>query len=58
MSGDKFMWPFEAIYSPVAEISMVRLVFAAAAATEQVVLQVDFPNAYLNAEMREEVYVC
>ncbi len=32
--------------------------FAAAAVTGQVVLQADFPNAYLNAEMKEEVYVC
>ncbi len=57
-AGDKFTWPPEAIYSPVAEISTVRLMFAAAAATGQVVLQADFPNAYLNAEMKEEVYVC
>ncbi|MCP3665672.1 MAG: hypothetical protein GY696_24775, partial [Gammaproteobacteria bacterium] len=57
-SIDKFTWPPEAIYSPVAEISTVRLVFVAAAATGQVVLQADFPNAYLNAAMTETVYVC
>ncbi len=57
-SGDKFTWPPETIYSPVAEISTVRLLFAAAAATGQVVLQADFPNAYLNADMNEDVYVC
>ncbi len=57
-SGDKFTWPPETIYSPVTEMSTVRLVFAIAAVTGQVVLQADFPNAYLNAEMKEEVYVC
>ncbi len=36
----------------------MRLVFAAATAAGQVVLQADFPNAYLNADMKEEVYVC
>ncbi len=57
-SGDKFKWPPETIYSPVTEISTVRLVFATAAATGQAVLQADFPNLYLNADMTENVYVC
>ncbi len=57
-SGDKFKWPPETTYSPGAEISTVRLAFAAAAATGQEVLQADFPNAYLNADMTENVYIC
>ncbi len=48
----------ETKYSPVAELSTIRIVFAVAAVKEQKVLQVDFPNAYLNAEIQEEVYVC
>ncbi len=47
----------EAKYSPVAEISTIRIVFAVTAANGQVVLQADFPNAYLNAELEEEIYV-
>ncbi len=38
-------------YWPLAMIT-------AAAATGQVVLQADFPNAYLNADMTENIYVC
>ncbi len=56
-SSDKFNWTSEVIYSPVAEISTVRILFAIAAAKGQEVLQADFPNAYLNAEMDEDVYI-
>ncbi len=48
----------ETKYSPVAELSTIRIVFAVAAANGQKVLQADFPNAYLNAEIQEEVHVC
>ncbi len=47
----------EATYSPVAEKTTVRIVFAVAAAEKQKVLQADFPNAYLNADLEEEIYV-
>ncbi len=40
----------------MAEISTVRILFAIAAANGHQVLQADFPNAYLNAELDEEVY--
>ncbi len=48
----------ETKYSPVSELSTIRIIFAVAAAKGQKVLQADFPNAYLNAEIQEEVYVC
>ncbi len=47
----------EAKYSPVAEASTIRAVFAMAAIKGQRVLQADFPNAYLNAELNEKIYV-
>ncbi len=52
-SSDKFNWKSEVIYSPVAEMSTIRILFAIAAAKGYVVLQADF----LNVEMDEEVYV-
>ncbi|MCP4090186.1 MAG: hypothetical protein GY746_10380, partial [Gammaproteobacteria bacterium] len=55
-SSDKMNWRPEAIYSPVAEMSTVRILFAIAAAKGQQVLQADFPNAYLNADVSEEIY--
>ncbi len=54
--GD-YTWSPEQIYSPVAELSTVRMLFATAAAVGQPVLQADVPNAYLNAEVNEEIYV-
>ncbi len=47
----------ETVYSPVAEMATVRVLFALAAALGHQVLQADFKNAYLNAEMDEEKYV-
>ncbi len=41
----------------MAEQCTVRLLFATAAATGQPVLQADVPNAYLNAEVGEKMYV-
>ncbi len=38
-------------------MSTVRLLFATTAAVGQPVLQADVPNAYLNAEVKEEIYV-
>ncbi len=59
MNGSRcdYTWSPEQIYSPVAELCTVRLLFATAAATGQPVLQVDVPNAYLNAEVGEKMYV-
>ncbi len=56
-SRESFPRPPEAKYAPVAELSTVRAIFAIAAANGQTVLQADFPNAYLNADLQEEVYV-
>ncbi len=47
----------EAKYSPVAEMSTLRMVVAIAAAHGQLVLQADFPNAYINADLGEEMYM-
>ncbi len=47
----------ETTYSPVAEHTTIRCLFALAAAMEQPVLQADFPNAYLNAEIGEDMYM-
>ncbi len=57
VSRDCLARPPEAVYSPVAETTTIRLVFAIAAAEKQQVLQADFPNAYLNADLEEETYV-
>ncbi|MCP4125689.1 MAG: hypothetical protein GY753_01340 [Gammaproteobacteria bacterium] len=56
-SRESFQRSPEAKYSPVAELSTARTIFAIAAANRQTVLQADFPNAYLNADLQEEVYV-
>ncbi len=52
-----FAWPNEATFSPVAETTTVRFLFAIAVATGNDVLQADFPNADINASIEEEVYV-
>ncbi len=46
----------ESTYSPVAEYTTVRCLFALAAALGQPVLQADFPNAYLNADIGKNMY--
>ncbi len=56
-SRDYTARPPETVFSPAAELTTIRLMFAIAAAGNQVVLQADFPNAYLNAELEDEVYV-
>ncbi len=56
-SRENFQRPPETKYSPVAEMSTIRMIFALAAAKGQVVLQADFPNAYLNADLDEKIYV-
>ncbi len=56
-SRDNLFRQPESTYSPVAEHTTVRCLFALAAALEQPVLQADFPNAYLNAEIGENMYM-
>ncbi len=47
----------ETKFSPVAEKSTIRLLFATAAHLGVKVMQADFPNAYLNATIQDDVYV-
>ncbi len=56
-SREGFLRPPENVFSPVAELSTVRTVVAIAAAGKHTVLQADFPNAYVNAEIGEDIYV-
>ncbi len=56
-SRGEYPWSPEQVYSPVAEISTVRVLFAIGAATGQRILQADVPNAYLNAKIDGETYV-
>ncbi len=42
----------------MAELATVRALLAIAASQKQVVLQADFPHAYVNANIEEDVYVC
>ncbi len=57
-SREGFEPPPENVYSPVAELSTIRAMIAIAAGKNQVVLQADFPNAYVNADIDEDIYVC
>ncbi len=57
-SREGFTRPPENVFSPVAEIATIRALLAIAASNKQVVLQADFPNAYVNADIKEELYVC
>ncbi len=52
-----FLRPPENVFSPVAELSTIRMLIAIAAARKYTVLQSDFPNAYVNAEVGEDIYV-
>ncbi len=56
-SREGFLRPPENVFSPVTELSTVRTVVAIAAAGKHTVLQADFPNAYVNAEIGEDIYV-
>ncbi len=57
-SREGFSRPPENVFSPVAELPTVRSLLVIAAQQDQVVLQADFPNAYVNADIKEDVYVC
>ncbi len=56
-SREPFARPPETVYSPVAEMATIRMLFALAATLGHQVLQADFKNAYLNAEMDENIHV-
>ncbi len=56
-SRDTYYRQPETTCSPVAEHITIRCLFTLAAAMEQPVLQADFPNAYLNAEIGEDMYM-
>ncbi|MCP3667564.1 MAG: hypothetical protein GY696_34570 [Gammaproteobacteria bacterium] len=56
-SRDDYYRQPETTYSPVAEHTTIRCLFALAAARKQPVLQADFSNAYLNAEIGEDMYM-
>ncbi len=55
-SREGFLRPPENVFAPVAELSTIRMLIAIAAAGNHAVLQADFPNASVNAEIGEDVY--
>ncbi len=57
-SREGFQRPPENVFSPVAELQTVRAMIAVAAGHNQVIMQADFPNAYINAKIEEDIYVC
>ncbi len=57
-SREGFLRPPENTFAPVAELPTVRAMIAIAAKDSQIILQTDFPNAYINAEIKEDIYVC
>ncbi len=56
-SREGFTRPPENVFSPVAELSTVRMLLAIAAKEKQPVVQADFPNAYMNADIEEDIFV-
>ncbi len=50
--------PPENVFSPVAELPTIRTLVSIAAKDKQIILQADFPNAYVNADIEEDIYVC
>ncbi len=57
-SREGFTRPPENVFSPVAELSTVIMLLAIASKEKQPVMQADFPNAYVNADIEEEIFVC
>nr|GEX05436.1 retrovirus-related Pol polyprotein from transposon TNT 1-94 [Tanacetum cinerariifolium] len=49
---------FEESFAPVARLEAIRIFLAYAAYTNMVVYQMDVKTAFLNGNLREEVYVC
>ncbi|GJU33779.1 retrovirus-related pol polyprotein from transposon TNT 1-94 [Tanacetum coccineum] len=49
---------FEEYFAPVACIEAIRIFFANAASKNMTIYQMDVKTAFLNGELKEEVYVC
>nr|GEY84147.1 retrovirus-related Pol polyprotein from transposon TNT 1-94 [Tanacetum cinerariifolium] len=49
---------FEESFAPVARIKAIRIFIANAASRNMVIYQMDAKTAFLNGELKEEVYVC
>ncbi|GKE77005.1 retrovirus-related pol polyprotein from transposon TNT 1-94, partial [Tanacetum coccineum] len=49
---------FEESFAPVACIEAIRIFVANAAQNNMIVYQMDVKTAFLNGELRKEVYVC
>ena len=48
---------FEESFAPVARIEAIRIFLAYAASDNMIVYQMDVKTAFLNGELKEEVYV-
>nr|GEW80323.1 retrovirus-related Pol polyprotein from transposon TNT 1-94 [Tanacetum cinerariifolium] len=49
---------FEESFAPVARIEAIRIFITNAASKNMTIYQMDVKNAFLNGELKEEVYVC
>nr|GEV11843.1 retrovirus-related Pol polyprotein from transposon TNT 1-94 [Tanacetum cinerariifolium] len=49
---------FEESFAPVARIEAIRIFIANAASKNMTIYQMDVKTAFLNGELKEEVYVC
>ncbi|GKA88004.1 retrovirus-related pol polyprotein from transposon TNT 1-94, partial [Tanacetum coccineum] len=49
---------FEESFAPVARIEAIRIFIANAASKNMIIYQMDVKTAFLNGELKEEVYVC
>ncbi|GKD34916.1 putative ribonuclease H-like domain-containing protein, partial [Tanacetum coccineum] len=49
---------YDEVFAPVARIKAIRLFLAYASFKDFMVYQMDVKNAFLNGEIKEEVYVC
>ncbi|GKD16784.1 retrovirus-related pol polyprotein from transposon TNT 1-94 [Tanacetum coccineum] len=49
---------FEELFAPVARIEAKRIFIANAASKNMIIYQIDVKTAFLNGELKEEVYVC
>ena len=53
----KYRIDYEETFAPVARISSVRALLAVAAASKWDIFQMDVKNAFINGDLREEVYM-
>ncbi|GJZ41954.1 retrovirus-related pol polyprotein from transposon TNT 1-94 [Tanacetum coccineum] len=49
---------FEESFTPVARVEAIRIFIANAASKNMIIYQMDVKTAFLNGELKEEVYVC